>query len=938
MLSRPSTAQNPPVESQPKPEPSSQSSGPTDMVSDTSPKQETNTPPIPQQSAPPSIPPPPSTTSVPVSPLVTISDILSYIFPSISTSPTTTSICTTIAQLLSTCQTPTQRLDLISSLTNRLFSINTHSIDISFLKEAFGESAFPILLAPTYFGLPQCTSNEAWLSLTTSHPNIARIISSSGFGSLLVKQAIKHCIAQVQQSALTIDKILNICQLDASYFKLIFDIESGLEGLLGIPPVAMVYNCFKGFMEVVNDDVPMSVIANQFESIKIAITSANRFWMTLFSTSFVKSHLFDYLWNISRLLTPRQMLNPNVDLPPDDVLHAFYLSLAPLAGDLMANDGVRLQKVDPTFVNFDHRFPYSEQSKIKDSTSVINERAAYAESRKVIESAQKSTSSQSDSTSFNLNTEFFFLIQSLISSIIVPFHRDLPHIQHSLRQARTRMNEMGQGDPRRKMMEARIKSEENRINGMMKLLGCPVIIENCILSGSLGVYFVKHVIGVDVIQSNCEQVLADNHPWLQFPSSFLDPFFSVLASFGRLISRPGLSRLLTRIDLITSSFDTLIDIAPLCGRADLLPSPDIRGKMISSICGALKFKNLLSNRILTSKQLAISFFVSIIKIFNDFENTEAHAAFYEKFPIRNEISEIFKILHHNGDVPSVFSYISAHNIVPSSFFHQFITLLLNDVQYLIDDGLSKLSDITDSQDEEQRVTAENLKQHAVQLLRWGVGQLYLCALVASYLPSFFAESAVVSRASNTLVFLIASFTGKKCKSSALELLNSLGTQGEDPIEAIDLAFKAGMLMSTLSEIKNFDKKLAEDLFNVQCDTLPQFISLVSPGISESQQHSLQSLLQRVSTLSSFVKEREALAEKAPDKYLDSLSYTLMDDPVLLPNSEMVMDRAILVRHLLSDPRDPFTRAPLKIEECTELSDLRLEIEDWIQSTLESLNQ
>ena len=37
----------------------------------------------------------------------------------------------------------------------------------------------------------------------------------------------------------------------------------------------------------------------------------------------------------------------------------------------------------------------------------------------------------------------------------------------------------------------------------------------------------------------------------------------------------------------------------------------------------------------------------------------------------------------------------------------------------------------------------------------------------------------------------------------------------------------------------------------------------------------------------------------------------MKDPVLLPGSGNIVDRITIHRHLLTDERDPFTRAPLK---------------------------
>jgi len=48
--------------------------------------------------------------------------------------------------------------------------------------------------------------------------------------------------------------------------------------------------------------------------------------------------------------------------------------------------------------------------------------------------------------------------------------------------------------------------------------------------------------------------------------------------------------------------------------------------------------------------------------------------------------------------------------------------------------------------------------------------------------------------------------------------------------------------------------------------------------------------------------------------VDALLYTVMKDPVTLPSSRAVVDRATIKSHLLSDVKDPFNRAPLKIEE------------------------
>lgn len=40
----------------------------------------------------------------------------------------------------------------------------------------------------------------------------------------------------------------------------------------------------------------------------------------------------------------------------------------------------------------------------------------------------------------------------------------------------------------------------------------------------------------------------------------------------------------------------------------------------------------------------------------------------------------------------------------------------------------------------------------------------------------------------------------------------------------------------------------------------------------------------------------------------------MKDPVILPSSRNIVDRAMIVQHLLSDPTDPFNRDPLTVDD------------------------
>jgi Kip1 ubiquitination-promoting complex protein 1 len=70
------------------------------------------------------------------------------------------------------------------------------------------------------------------------------------------------------------------------------------------------------------------------------------------------------------------------------------------------------------------------------------------------------------------------------------------------------------------------------------------------------------------------------------------------------------------------------------------------------------------------------------------------------------------------------------------------------------------------------------------------------------------------------------------------------------------------------------------------------------------------------------------ARSIPDEFVDPIMQTVMSDPVTLPGSGQVVDRATIRRHLLGDRTDPFSRSPLDETMLVPADDLRLRIEKW----------
>lgn len=73
---------------------------------------------------------------------------------------------------------------------------------------------------------------------------------------------------------------------------------------------------------------------------------------------------------------------------------------------------------------------------------------------------------------------------------------------------------------------------------------------------------------------------------------------------------------------------------------------------------------------------------------------------------------------------------------------------------------------------------------------------------------------------------------------------------------------------------------------------------------------------------------DPIVDKEPPEFLDALMNTRMSQPVLLPDSQKVMDRAVILMHLSRSSTDPFTGRSLRPDQLQPLPALQSRIEEW----------
>lgn len=106
---------------------------------------------------------------------------------------------------------------------------------------------------------------------------------------------------------------------------------------------------------------------------------------------------------------------------------------------------------------------------------------------------------------------------------------------------------------------------------------------------------------------------------------------------------------------------------------------------------------------------------------------------------------------------------------------------------------------------------------------------------------------------------------------------------------------------------DFQRSFRKELFD-DATTRLERISIKTP-VEIEQFKSLASKALQI--MENNQKSEDWLAD-APDEFKDPLMDTLMTDPVLLPSGQ-IMDRPVIMRHLLNSNTDPFNRQLLTEE-------------------------
>ena len=274
-------------------------------------------------------------------------------------------------------------------------------------------------------------------------------------------------------------------------------------------------------------------------------------------------------------------------------------------------------------------------------------------------------------------------------------------------------------------------------------------------------------------------------------------------------------------------------------------------------------------------------------------------------------------------------------------FVRFVNLMINDVTYLMDESLSELTQIHNIQVEmddketwdskpveyrrERESTLRSLERHASGYTTLGRSTVELLKVFTAETKGPFMMPEIVDRLAAMLDYNLQALVGPRCQDLKVREPEKLKFDPKALLTDIIQVFL------NLSDQKEFIQAVAGDgrSYTKELFDRAEGIAIRRGLKTETEIESLRIFVAKVEEAKATIEAEEDLGD-VPDEFLgaspnksalkllrhlaDPLMFTVMRDPVLLPSSKTILDRATIKSHLLSDSKDPFNRAPLSIED------------------------
>eukprot|EP00898_Chlorokybus_atmophyticus_P007588 jgi/Chlat1/7830/Chrsp66S00575 len=333
---------------------------------------------------------------------------------------------------------------------------------------------------------------------------------------------------------------------------------------------------------------------------------------------------------------------------------------------------------------------------------------------------------------------------------------------------------------------------------------------------------------------------------------------------------------------------------------------------------------------------------NLLRIYVDIEFTGSHTAFYDKFSTRRHCSELLDYLWTVPSHRQVWKQVAADN--SGGFYVRFLNMLVNDGIYLLDESLKNLPKLKDLEREmadartwaAQPVTTRAEREQdfssTEHLVKWQMQMadyyIRMMQYTTTEITAPFLLPEMVDRVAEMLNYFLLQLAGPQRRDLKVQDPEKYNFR---PKELLAMIADIYLHLAVGDSNGSFPAAIARDGRSYRPENLPSAVSILKTlGLmSEAELLRLQELGTRVQDCASSVMDVEQAMGEIPEEFTDPIQCTLMTDPVKLPTSGVICDRATIQRHLLSENRDPFNRAHLTADMLEPETELKARIDAFV---------
>ena len=130
------------------------------------------------------------------------------------------------------------------------------------------------------------------------------------------------------------------------------------------------------------------------------------------------------------------------------------------------------------------------------------------------------------------------------------------------------------------------------------------------------------------------------------------------------------------------------------------------------------------------------------------------------------------------------------------------------------------------------------------------------------------------------------------------------------------------IVDTTSDYVEFNTILKQFEKNTKDTTQSNYLSIID-NVLES--------------IDKIVQNQVNYSTEIPPEFCDPLLYIPITEPIILPESNIILDKKTIINHLIHDKTDPFNRTPLTLEDI-ETHNKRLDILDKLNRFVNKFNK